>query len=111
MIARSCFCPLQQGRHRIKTGYGLSKPVYGNKDPEEPIAEIGQGNGQGPSLWCLISSVVIKDCKRNGHTTIITTAISRKVASLLGFMFVDDADLTTAASNAHTSGTEMIQKM
>ena len=58
-----------------------------------------------------MSSVVIKDCKRNGHATSIITAISRKIASLLGFMFVDDADLTTAASNAHTTGTEMIEKM
>ena len=85
--------------------------MYGNEDPEEPIAGIGQGNGMGPSLWCLMSSVVIKDCKRNGHGTTIITAISRKIASLLGFAFVDDADLTTAASNAQTSGTEMIHRM
>ena len=44
MIARSCFRPLQRGRHQIKTGYGLLKPVYGNEDTEEPIAGIGQGN-------------------------------------------------------------------
>ena len=30
---------------------------------------------------------------------------------LLGFAFVDDADLVTAANNAYTSGVEMIQKM
>ena len=105
-IARNCFQVLQQGRHRIKTGYGLSKPVYGNEDPQEPIEGIGQGNGMGPSLWCLMSIIVIKDCKQNGHGTTIITAISRKIASLLGFAFVDDANLTTAASNAQTSGTE-----
>ena len=110
-ITRNCFRPLQQGRHRIKTGYGLSKPVNGNEDPEEPIAGIGQGNSMCPSLWCLMSSVIIKDCKRNGHGTTIITAISRKIASILGFAFVDNADLTTAASNAHTSVTEMIHKM
>mmetsp|Transcript_8266 Transcript_8266/g.8103 ORF Transcript_8266/g.8103 Transcript_8266/m.8103 type:complete len:260 (+) Transcript_8266:184-963(+) len=85
MIARSMFRPLQRGRHRIKTGYGLSKPVYGNEEPEEPIAGIGQGNGTGPSVWCLISTIVIKDCKKYGHATSITTVITRKVASLLGF--------------------------
>ena len=111
MIARSYFRPLQLGRHRIKTSYGLSKPVYGNEDPQEPIAGIGWGNSMGPSLWCLMSSVLIKDCKQNGHGTTIITAISRKIASLLGFAFVDNADLTTAASYAHTSGTEMIHKM
>ena len=111
MIARNCFGLLQQGRHRIKTSYGLSKPVYGNEDPEEPIVGIFQGNGVRPSLWCLMSNVVIKDCKRNRYGTTISTAISRKITSLLGFVFVDNADLTTAASIAHTSKSEMIYKM
>ena len=110
-ISRNCFQVLQQGRHCIKTGFGLSKPVYGNEDPQNPISGIGQGNGMGPSLWCLISSIIFKDCKRRGHCTTIITAITRKVCSLLGFAFVDDADLTMAASDAQTSSTEMIHRM
>ena len=61
-IARNCFRVLQQGRHRIKTGYGLSEPIYGNEDKKEPKADIGQGNGMSPSLWCLMSTVIIKNC-------------------------------------------------
>ena len=110
-IARKIFRPLQQGRHRIKTDYGFLKPVYRNEDPEEPIAGIGHVNGMGPYLWCLISSVVIKDFKQNGHGTTSITAISTKIASLLGFALVNGADLINAASNAHTSGTEMVHKM
>ena len=72
---------------------------------------IGQDNSQGPSLWCLMSSVGIKDCKRNSHGRTRITAISGKIASLLGFDFINDADLVTVARNARTSGTEMIQKM
>ena len=110
-ITRNCFQVLQQGRHRIKSGFGLSKPVYGNEDPEEPIAGIGQGSGMGPSLWYIMSSVVIKTCKQKGHSTTITTPISKKIASLLGFASVDDTDLVTAARNVCTSGVEMIQKI
>ena len=33
------------------------------------------------------------------------------MVSLIGFTFVDDADLVTAANNAYTPGVEMIQKM
>ena len=58
-----------------------------------------------------MSSVVIKTCKRKGHGTTFITPISKKIASLLGFAFVDDADLVTAARNACTSSAEMIQKM
>ena len=108
LIARNCFRVLQQGRHRIKTGFGLSKPVYVNEDPEEPIARIGQGNGMGPSLWCIMSSVVIKTCKRKDHGTTITTPISKKISSILGFAFMDDADLVTAARHGCTSGVKMI---
>ena len=35
----------------------------------------------------------------------------KKTVSLLGFSFVVDADLVTAANNVYQSGTEMIQKM
>ena len=85
--------------------------MYGNKDEKEPIAGIGQGNGMGPSLWCLISTVVIKTCKRKGHGTTIRTSISQKIVSLLYFAFVDNADLVAAAKNTCTSGVAMIQKM
>ena len=37
--------------------------------------------------------------------------MSRTEVSLLGFAFVDDADLVTAANNVYTSGEKMIAKM
>ena len=43
-------------------------------------------------------------------TTIITT-ILKTVFSLIGFVFVDDTNLMTAANNAHTSGETMIEQM
>ena len=38
-ITRTLFQVLQRAKHSIKTGYGVSKPVYGNE--ESPIADIG----------------------------------------------------------------------
>jgi len=80
LVATNLFRVLKQARHCIKTGYGISQPVYGNEDEDKPIAGIGQGNGLGPLLWCLTSTIIIKKCKRKGHgTTItITTPISKK---------------------------------
>ena len=79
-VATNLFRILQQARHCIKTGYGVSKPVYGNEDKNKHIAEIAQGNGMGPSLWCLISTTIIKTCKRKGHGTTITTPISKNIS-------------------------------
>ena len=105
------FFVLQRARHSIKTGYGVSEPVYGNEDEYKAITGIGQGNGLGPSLWCLISTILIKMCKMKRHATTIITAISKTVVSFLGFAFVDNADLVTAADNAHTSGETIIKRM
>ena len=64
LIARNMLLILQQAFYRIKTGYGVSRPVYGNEDVKNHIARIGQDNGLEPSLWYLISTIIIKCCKR-----------------------------------------------
>ena len=110
IITRILFRVLQQARHRIKTGYGVSWSVYGNDDKNEPIAGIGQSNVLGPSLWCLISTIIIKKCKK-GHGTTITTPTSKKILPFFGFAFVYNADLVTTANKAYKSDAEMIQKM
>ena len=110
-IARNFFLVLQQAHHSIKTGYRVSKPVYGNEDANNPIAGIGQGNGIDPSLWVLISTIIVNCCRRKGHGTTIIAPISNKTIFILGFAFVDDTDLVTAANNAYQTGTEMIGKM
>lgn len=56
-IAYTVTTTLQQACLQIKTGYGVSDPVYGVVIV--PITDIGQGNGLGPSLWALISTVII----------------------------------------------------
>ena len=103
------FLVLQRVRHSIKTGYGVSESVYGNE--EEAITRIGRGDGLGPLLWCLISTIPIKMCKMKGHATTIITTISKTVVSLIGFVFADDTDLVTAADNAHASGETLIKQM
>mmetsp|Transcript_33477 Transcript_33477/g.37581 ORF Transcript_33477/g.37581 Transcript_33477/m.37581 type:complete len:105 (-) Transcript_33477:262-576(-) len=65
----------------------------------------------GPSLWCLISTILFSFCRKKGHVTTITTPISNTTISLLGFAFVDDADLVSIGKNAFQTGTEIIEKM
>ena len=82
---------MQKTLHTIKTGYGISGPVYG--DEIIPVAGCGQGNDVAPALWTLISSVVIQMCKEAGHRIKIATALTKMILSLMSFAFVDDADL------------------
>ena len=107
-LATTLFEVLQKAKNKIKTGYGVSAPVYGNE--ESSIFGIGQGNGLGPALWALISSIIIKMCKTKGHGMKVTTPISKQEASILGFAFVDDADLVCGANDVHTTGATMITR-
>ena len=50
-VATTLFDVLQKAKHKIKTGYRVSSPVYG--DEETAISGIGQGNGLGPALYQL----------------------------------------------------------
>ena len=47
-VATTLFEVLQKTKQKIKTGYGVSTPVYSDK--ETTISSIGQGNGLGPAL-------------------------------------------------------------
>ena len=56
---------MQKSLHYIKTGYGICDPVYG--DDSVPLAACVQGNGLGPTLWALISTVILTMCKKASH--------------------------------------------
>jgi len=80
MIARILFRMLQKPRHRIKTGFDISDPVY--IDEEVPIQGLRQGNGIAPTTSALISSKV----------------------------FVDDADLVDGVIDVDTPGEDLIDR-
>jgi hypothetical protein len=67
VLAQSLFETLQTADHHIKIGNGRSNKAYGNHDEPEPQQGIGQGNGLGPTLWALLSSILIKYMKRHNH--------------------------------------------
>ena len=107
-FATTLFYILRKALHKIKTRYGVSDPVYGNK--EQPLAGIGQGNGLGPALWCLISSIIVKMCRDKEHGITITSSITKTETPLIGFAFVDDVDLISGADHISTIGNELIPK-
>ena len=75
-----------------------------------PLAGCGQGNGLGPTLWALVSSAVIKMCKKAKHRIEIANTITKMILSLMGFTFVNNTDLAQAAANQDTSREEIIDK-
>jgi hypothetical protein len=55
---RSMFETLQKAAHRVTTAYSISTQTYGTK-LAIPYQGVGQGNGAGPAIWAVISTVII----------------------------------------------------
>ena len=96
------FSTLQKAKHHIKTGVERSEAVY--DDEQVPIMQIGQGNGLGPTLWCLISTILFRMMQKAGHGVSMVSDLSLSLIQLVGLAFVDDTDLFCAGKTATTSG-------
>ena len=76
-VCKVLFSTLQKAKHHIKTGFGRSEAVYG--DEKVPIMGIGQGNGLGPTLWCLISTILFRMMQTAGHGVSLISALSLSI--------------------------------
>ena len=101
-VCKVLFSTLQKAKHHIKTGFGRSEAVYG--DEQVPITGIGQGNGLGPTLWCLISTILFRRMQKVDHGVSMISALSLSLIQFVGFAFVDDTDLFCAGKTAATLG-------
>ena len=54
---------------------------------------VGQGNGAGPAIWAVISTVFFDTLRDNGFGAILTAPFSKTNVKLTGYGFVDDTDL------------------
>jgi hypothetical protein len=89
------FSTIQDLSHHVRTIYGESISGYRHtKSP--PIQGVGQGNGAGPQIWALVSSVVLNMLQNKGYGANFQSAMSNNQLSLVGYAFVDDTDLVFA---------------
>jgi hypothetical protein len=78
---------------------------------DAPLQGAGQGNGVGPSLWALISTVIILAMKRAGHGVQLLSSISNLALRIVCFAFVDDADTMQTAQTVEQTGEDVIQQL
>ena len=103
--AKILFEVLQCTEHRTKTGFGISKPMYGISKP--PLNGTGQGNLIGPIAWALISSIMNKVMEKRGHVVSMRSALSHSLISIVYFSFVDDTDTPIVGSTRNTTAEEL----
>ena len=76
----------------------------------EPLFGVGQGNGAGPAIWTIISSIFFDVLKSHGFGAILTAPFSKDILSIEGFGFVDDTDILQTGLN-HDEYIDIMEKL
>ena len=89
------FKTLQKLRHKVRTAFGDSDESFGGENWRdlEALMGVGQGNGAGPAIWAVISTVFFDTLRKNGFGAILKAPFSKVEVNLTGYGFVDDTDL------------------
>ena len=107
---RSLLLTLQQAKHKIRTGFGVSVKHYG-RFRWPPLQGLGQGNGVAPTGWAVISTVLINMMRTALFGLQVSTCLSAVIISFLCYAFVDDTDLVHTGPSVDTTGTEILHDM
>ena len=82
-------------KHAVRTVYGDSEQTFGGEDWRhlEPLHGIGQGNGAGPAIWAVVSSVLFDYIRDRGYGAKLCSPLSKLALHFAGLGFVDDTDI------------------
>ena len=91
----SMFSTIQQLKHTVRTCHGDSEQSFGGEDWRQinPLHGVGQGNGAGPAIWAVISTVFFDLLRDKGYGFKMKAPLSKLALHLAGCGFVDDTDL------------------
>ena len=96
---------LQSATHDVATAFGISI----NKDflTTQPHQGSGQGNVSGPTIWVMISAILLTIVIDKGFGLNILSCLSQLALVIAGFAFVDDTDIINVATSVNTTGEEL----
>ena len=89
---KSMIQTLLHTKHSLRTSYSDYDEVF-DAALEEYIHGIGQGNGAAPTLWAMISTVLLNILRSKKYGATISSASMSKKIKVVGFAFVDDKDI------------------
>jgi hypothetical protein len=98
------FSTLQQMRHYVRTAFGDStKNFHAARIHPVAIQGIGQGNGAGPQIWAVVSTVILNCLRETGEGAKFFAPLTKEKLKFVGYAFVDDTDLIIAGDqDSHT---------
>jgi hypothetical protein len=107
------FSTLQKAVHHVCSAYGVSKRSYGGKHRgpfQIPLHGIGQGNGAGPAIWAVISTILLNTLVEDNLAATFTSAISQTLLTIAAWCWVDDCDLLGTAVKPWERGEDCLDR-
>jgi Reverse transcriptase (RNA-dependent DNA polymerase). len=91
------FQTIQRMQHQVRTAFGDSQSTYGGDNWKQqwnlPPQGVLQGNGAGPTIWTIISSMLFSILGDNNFRNTFLSPLRDIHLKLAGFAYVDDTDL------------------
>lgn len=101
--------------HNIRAGYRDSEATYGSNEIAPQIKHhlqgLNQGNGEGPTIWPIVSSMILSILHSKGYSTEFISSISKATLRLIGFSYMDDCNLFSSGDSASDTFKQMQQSL
>jgi len=95
----------------LRTAFGDSDTFFSSHDLLLAFQGSCQGNKGAPAFWLVVSIFLVLMLHRLGHRAQIRLAMSLFLFAAAGFLFVDDTDLISIASDRDDSPAQVIARM
>jgi len=105
------FSTIQQLQHHIRTLFGNSQISASTDLWAVPILGIGQGNGAGPQIWAIVSTLILDILREAGYRATFKLAISGSSVSFISYSFVDDMHLVQTGPHIDSASQEVLPLM
>ena len=106
------FLVIQNMTHHIRTAFGNSSRTYGPNPPgAHPYMGVLQGNGAAGTSWTAVSLVIFAAMKSLGYGYSTQMATTKTILCLLGFTFIDDANIIHSGPSNTTPAGQILIKM
>ena len=99
---------LQSATHDIATAFGISIDKYFPTTP--PHHGSGQGNGSGPTIWVMISAILLTIMRDEGFSLNALSYLSQLALVISRFTFVDDTNIINADPSVNTTCEKLLQQ-
>ena len=105
------FRTLQRLRHHIRTVHGVSETSFTSDPSQPPPQGIGQGNGAGPAIWCVVSTPILDMLRDAGYGIKFVSPLSGSESHVAAYVFMDDCDMCKTAPDWEFPPPQLLARM